>query len=208
MRHTWEIIRWAASFVSVVVSVGAADVSPNELRLRESVKGLMVQLRTLQAERDAIDAAKAEHEQKAKELGDKLAALTKVSETQREESERTVSVLRGKVMDLEKENGGLKADLAKAVGLGNQMAERLKKKESEGSRLGDLVTDLERKVASGERKNLELHRLAKEILERYEKFGLGTALTAREPFIGTTRVRMQNLVQDFSDKLSEQRMKE
>ena len=208
MRHTWKIIRWAASFVSVVVSVGAADVSPNELRLRESVKGLMVQLRTLQAERDAIDAAKAEHEQKAKELGDKLAALTKVSETQREESERTVSVLRGKLMDLEKENGGLKADLAQAVGLGNQMAERLKKKESEGSRLGELVTDLERKVASGERKNLELHRLAKEILERYEKFGLGTALTAREPFIGTTRVRMQNLVQDFSDKLSEQRIKD
>ena len=194
--------------MSVVVSVGAADVSPNELRLRESVKGLMVQLRTLQAERDAIDAAKAEHEQKAKELGDKLAALTKVSETQREESERTVSVLRGKLMDLEKENGGLKADLAQAVGLGNQMAERLKKKESEGSRLGELVTDLERKVASGERKNLELHRLAKEILERYEKFGLGTALTAREPFIGTTRVRMQNLVQDFSDKLSEQRIKD
>jgi hypothetical protein len=49
--------------------------------------------------------------------------------------------------------------------------------------------------------------LGKEILERYEKFGLGTALTAREPFVGTTRVRLQNLVQEYSDKLSEQRIK-
>jgi chromosome segregation ATPase len=198
--------QWA--LVASVGSVGlAADVSPNEVRLRESVKGLMVQLRTIQAERDTLDAAKNEHEQKAKELGEKLAALTKASDTEREGLERTVSGLRGKVAELEKENGGLKADLAQAVGVGNQTADRLKKKEADGLKLGERIVDLERKVSEGERKNLELHRLGKEILERYEKFGLGTALTAREPFVGTTRVRLQNLVQEYSDKLSEQRIK-
>jgi chromosome segregation ATPase len=182
--------------VASVGSVGlAADISPNEARLRESVKGLMVQLRTIQAERDTLDAAKNEHEQKAKELGEKLAALTKASDTEREGFERTVSGLRGKVAELEKENGGLKADLAQAVGVGNQTADRLKKKEADGLKLGERIVDLERKVSEGQRKNLELHRLGKEILERYEKFGLGTALTAREPFVGTTRVRLQNLVQ-------------
>jgi len=194
--------------VASVGSVGlAADISPNEARLRESVKGLMVQLRTIQAERDTLDAAKNEHEQKAKELGEKLAALTKASDTEREGLERTVSGLRGKVAELEKENGGLKADLAQAVGVGNQTADRLKKKEADGLKLGERIVDLERKVSEGQRKNLELHRLGKEILERYEKFGLGTALTAREPFVGTTRVRLQNLVQEYSDKLSEQRIK-
>jgi chromosome segregation ATPase len=198
--------QWA--LVASVGSVGlAADVSPNEARLRESVKGLMVQLRTIQAERDTLDAAKNEHEQKAKELGEKLAALTKASDTEREGLERTVSGLRSKVAELEKENGGLKADLAQAVGVGTQTADRLKKKEADGLKLGERIVDLERKVSEGERKNLELHRLGKEILERYEKFGLGTALTAREPFVGTTRVRLQNLVQEYSDKLSEQRIK-
>ena len=206
MKHTRMFFQWA--LVASVGSVGlAADVSPNEARLRESVKGLMVQLRTIQAERDTLDAAKNEHEQKAKELGEKLAALTKASDTEREGFERTVSGLRGKVAELEKENGGLKADLAQAVGVGNQTADRLKKKEADGLKLGERIVDLERKVSEGERKNLELHRLGKEILERYEKFGLGTALTAREPFVGTTRVRLQNLVQDYSDKLSEQRIK-
>lgn len=206
MKHTRMFFQWA--LVASVGSVGlAADVSPNEVRLRESVKGLMVQLRTIQAERDTLDAAKNEHEQKAKELGEKLAALTKASDTEREGFERTVSGLRGKVAELEKENGGLKADLAQAVGVGNQTADRLKKKEADGLKLGERIVDLERKVSEGERKNLELHRLGKEILERYEKFGLGTALTAREPFVGTTRVRLQNLVQEYSDKLSEQRIK-
>ena len=206
MKHTRMFFQWA--LVASVGSVGlAADVSPNEARLRESVKGLMVQLRTIQAERDTLDAAKNEHEQKAKELGEKLAALTKASDTEREGLERTVSGLRGKVAELEKENGGLKADLAQAVGVGNQTADRLKKKEADGLKLGERIVDLERKVSEGQRKNLELHRLGKEILERYEKFGLGTALTAREPFVGTTRVRLQNLVQEYSDKLSEQRIK-
>lgn len=206
MKHTQIFFQWA--LIAWVGSAGfAADVSPNEARLRESVKGLMVQLRTIQAERDTLDAAKNEHEQKAKELGEKLAALTKASDTEREGLERTVSGLRGKVAELEKENGGLKADLAQAVGVGNQTADRLKKKEADGVKLGERIVDLERKVSEGERKNLELHRLGKEILQRYEKFGLGTALTAREPFVGTTRVRLQNLVQEYSDKLSEQRIK-
>ncbi len=206
MKHTRMFFQWV--LVASVGSVGlAADISPNEARLRESVKGLMVQLRTIQAERDTLDAAKNEHEQKAKELGEKLAALTKASDTEREGLERTVSGLRSKVAELEKENGGLKADLAQAVGVGTQTADRLKKKEADGLKLGERIVDLERKVSEGERKNLELHRLGKEILERYEKFGLGTALTAREPFVGTTRVRLQNLVQEYSDKLSEQRIK-
>ena len=206
MKHTRIFLQLGVAVSFWGVGFGA-DVSPNEARLRESVKGLMVQLRTIQTERDTLDAAKNEHEQKAKDLGEKLAALTKASETERESSERMIASLRTKVAELEKENGGLKADLAQAVGVGNQTADRLKKRESEGVKLGERIVDLERKVSEGERKNLEMHRLAKEILERYEKFGLGTALTAREPFVGTTRVRLQNLVQDYSDKLSEQRIK-
>ncbi len=186
--------------------IAGAEVSPAEARLRDSVKGLMTQLRTLQTERDGLDAAKAEHEQKAKDLAEKLAALTKASATERDTAERTIADLRAKVTDLEKENGGLKADLAQAVGVSGQTAEKLKKRESEGAKLNERVIEGERRFADAQRKNAELQRIAREILDRYEKFGLGTALTAREPFVGTTRVRLQNLVQDYSDKVSEQRI--
>ncbi len=52
-----------------------------------------------------------------------------------------------------------------------------------------------------------MYKIGTEVLTRYENFGLGTALTAREPFTGSTRVRMQNLAQDLGDKLADQRIK-
>ena len=52
-----------------------------------------------------------------------------------------------------------------------------------------------------------LPRLVRQALSRYEKFGLGTALTSREPFVGTTRVKFENLVQDYSDQLADQKIK-
>jgi hypothetical protein len=56
------------------------------------------------------------------------------------------------------------------------------------------------------RKNRELYQLGIEILERYKKFGLGTALLAREPFVGSMRVKFQNYVQDYGDKLDTQKI--
>ena len=66
-------------------------------------------------------------------------------------------------------------------------------------KLNDEAVILRRKVDDREAKNYELFKIANEILTRYEKFGLGEALTAREPFTGLTRVKLENLVQDCQD---------
>jgi hypothetical protein len=44
-------------------------------------------------------------------------------------------------------------------------------------------------------------------LTRYEKFGLGQALSAREPFTGITRVKLESQVQDYEDKIADQKVK-
>ena len=49
--------------------------------------------------------------------------------------------------------------------------------------------------------------ISTEVLSRYEKFGLGTALTAREPFVGITRARLQSMVDEFGGDLAAQRIK-
>ncbi len=63
---------------------------------------------------------------------------------------------------------------------------------------------LQRLVDDREAKNLALYHLASEILTRYEKFGLGEALEAKEPFVGLSRVKLENLVQDYKNKLLDQ----
>jgi len=60
---------------------------------------------------------------------------------------------------------------------------------------------LHRLVDDREAKNLDLYTTANEILTRYEKFSLGDALSAKEPFVGATRVKLLELVQDYKDKL-------
>jgi len=64
-----------------------------------------------------------------------------------------------------------------------------------------------RKTADQQRRNEAMYKLGREVLDRYERFGLGDALTAREPFVGLTRVKFENLIQDYADKLTDQKIK-
>jgi hypothetical protein len=80
------------------------------------------------------------------------------------------------------------------------------KTESERAKLAVQVITLQRVVADRETKNLELFKAGNDILDRYEKFSLGDALSAKEPFIGITRVKLDEFVQDYKDKLSVQKI--
>jgi hypothetical protein len=77
--------------------------------------------------------------------------------------------------------------------------------EAERAKLADDKLVLERRVAYLETKNVALFKLGNEILGRYQDFSLGNALTSKEPFVGVTRVKLENLIQDYQDKLLDQR---
>ncbi|MBK8092089.1 MAG: hypothetical protein IPK32_08925 [Verrucomicrobiaceae bacterium] len=44
------------------------------------------------------------------------------------------------------------------------------------------------------------------MLSKYQGFSLGTALTAREPFTKNTRVKLENYIQDYGDRLEDNRV--
>jgi len=89
----------------------------------------------------------------------------------------------------------------------DQAVEAGQKLESERAKLALENTELQRLIADREAKNLALFRTGNEILTRYEKFSLGEALSAKEPFVGATRARLETLVQDYQDKLAAQRVR-
>jgi hypothetical protein len=78
------------------------------------------------------------------------------------------------------------------------------KTDAERKRLAAQVPVLQQLVADREAKNLALYQLGDEILARYGKAGLGDALGAKEPFVGFSRVKLENLVQDYKNKLRDQ----
>lgn len=187
-------------------TLSAAD--PNaDAKVRENLRNALLQLRTAQSERNTFQAAKTELEQEKDALTKRVEALTKQLSADKESADKTTAELKTKLEEREAEVVRLKEAVTqwktaqeKATGIANV-------KETERAKLAAQATELQRRVADQQTKNAAMFKIGNEILSRYEKFGLGTAITAREPFVGTMRVKLQNLVQDYGDKLAEQKIK-
>jgi chromosome segregation ATPase len=55
--------------------------------------------------------------------------------------------------------------------------------------------------------NVKLYEISNEVLDRYEHVGLFTKVTAAEPFTKITRVRIENLVDDYRARAQDARTK-
>lgn len=104
-----------------------------------------------------------------------------------------------------------KAQLQEALANWKAGHEKLKqaamKVDAQRAELAARVILQDRRVADYQRKNDELFKVGSEILSRYEGFGLGTAIAAREPFTRNMRVKLETLVQDYGDKLVDNKIK-
>jgi chromosome segregation ATPase len=185
---------------STAAVLRAADAPSPETKLREALRNTMLQLRTAETDRANLQAAQAEADQKNKDLAAKVDALVK----QAAEDKKSLDEANAKISDQDAALARLRTDYGKSQDALKQAAELAKTKEGERAKLAGEKILLQRRVADLETRNLALFKLGNEILDRYEKFGLGTALTAREPFTGLTRTKLENLVQDYQDKLSDQ----
>ncbi|QJE97908.1 phage major capsid protein [Luteolibacter luteus] len=182
-------------------------------RLRDALKNLTLQLRSAQGETATAQAAAIAAEQKAKTLEAKVAdlekrnaALAKESNDDKAVSEKTIASLNNRLAEREKRLVDYIAALDKWKAAYLTAADAAKKNEAKGEQLSGEVTVLKRTVADRERKNIALFNVSNEILDRYEGFALGKSLAAKEPFIGNARVRVENEVQGYRDKIIDNRL--
>lgn len=176
-------------------------------RMREQLRTVMIQQQKTEADRAALAAEKIDLETKNADLTKKLEALTKLNASERTASEKAIADLKVKNEDQAADMVRLNESLAKWKAGYQKLEELAKAKEAERAKLADKTVILDRKVADYRRLNDELYKTGSEVLSRYENFGLGTALTAREPFTRLTRVKLENLMQEFKDKLDDGKIK-
>ena len=197
-------------FFTLLIGVAAAQQPPADpalLKMRESFKNTMLQLRTEQTEKAALQVEKAELDAKVEELTETVASQGQALEENKKKSDKSIAELTAKSDNQQKQIAQLNEALGKWQ-TGYKKAETMARDlESKRSRLADEVIKLDRKVQDRETKNIELYKLGKEILTRYEKFGLGSALLSREPFTGIAKVKFETFIQDYSDKLTDQKIK-
>jgi chromosome segregation ATPase len=182
----------------------AEKVDPAQQKMREMVRNTMVQLRDANAKLAAAQAALAESEDKAKDLQGQLDALTKKSTADKRTADQTIDDLKTKLLIDDQQINHLTESLGKWKFGYAKLADYAKQTEGKRADLASKVIVLERRIAEQQSKNAEMYRLANEVLDRYAQFGLGTAISAREPFVGIMKVKFQNLVQDYHNKLTDQ----
>ncbi len=192
-------------------SARAAEPADPSAKLRESVRTLTLQLRDTQGQLAALQAtsqaAKAEADRVVVAQKKQLEAQDKRLADERAKADKAATEARAAADTQADALARLRAELEKMTAAFQQADALAKSTEAERARLAAQNAGLERLVADGETKNLALFKVGNEILLRYEKFSLGEALAAKEPFVGTTRVKLENLVQEYSDKLRDSRVK-
>lgn len=201
-------LSFSALLCALLLPAGAAEQpSPVEAKMREQLRATMLQLRTAETEKANLQAAQADMEQKSKELTEQVEALTKQLAEDKTKADKSIADLNDKVAKQEGDIVQLRESLDKWKTSHAKVVTIAQTKESERAKFEAKSLSLEQKVADQTRRNDSMYKLGVEVLNRYEKFGLGDALTAREPFVGITRVKFENLIQDYSDKLADSRIK-
>lgn len=175
-------------------------------KLREALRNSMLQVRTAQAETAKLQAEKAAADAKVTELTKKSDALAKQAAEDQAISKKKLEELTVTNDDLQKNVARLDETLTKWKDGYAKAAEVARAKEAERAKLADEKAILQAKVRDHKSQNLELYRLASEILTRYEKFSVGDALKAREPFTGITRAKLDSQIQDYRDKVEDGRI--
>jgi len=187
------------SLLIVTSALVVTNANADDARLRETLRTLTLRLRSAETERNTLLSDKAQLEQEKKALSGKVDALNKQVAADKEKLDQLDAK--------QKELDDTKESLGKWKTAYEQIQTAAQKSEAERAKLASESIILKRKVEDRERKNLELFKTANEILTRYEKFGLGEALSAKEPFTGIARVKLENQVQDYQDKIADERVK-
>lgn len=182
----------------------AEKVDPAQQKMREMIRNTMLQLRDSNAKLAAAQAAQAEDQDKIKELQGQLDDLTKRSTAEKRTSDQSIDDLKTKLMADDLQIHHLTESLGKWKFGYAKLADYAKQTEGKRADLASKIIILDRRIADQQAKNAEMYRLANEVLDRYAQFGLGTAIAAREPFVGIMKVKFQNLVQDYQNKLTDQ----
>jgi chromosome segregation ATPase len=169
-------------------------------RLREALRSTTAQLRSLEDQRAVLQAKQAE------------------AERERDRLRRQNEVLRAQVKDAEQAYRQAVDDFNARLAERDQVLEKWKdaygeaatvarSKDAERAKFEREAAALKASNKSCETKNAALFKASGEILKKFDEMDPLERLVVHDPVIGWKGVEHQNAVQDFRDKLLDQKVK-
>ena len=100
-----------------------------------------------------------------------------------------------------------KQRMTELVGRFRETATNLKDAEADRAKLRKDLSDRNSAFDACAVDNLQLYEINRDILDRYEHIGLFTKVSANEPFTKITRIRIENLVDEYRERAQALRVK-
>jgi len=194
-RHT------IALSVALAVALPAVARADSEIdRLREALRSATANLRQLEDQRATMQAKQAELEK------------------ERDLLKKQTNALKAQVKELDQANRQAVEEFNQRLAERDQTLEKWKlayeeaanvarAKDAERSKFEQEAKSFKESTKAAEAKNKQLYRVGREILKKYETMDPVDVLAIHEPFIGFKRVEHQNTVQDYTDKILDQKAK-
>jgi len=198
MRHRPPLSPVVFLLLLLVSKETRADAA-TETRLREALRTTTAQLRTLEDERTKWQATEAE-------LRREIQTLHSLPSPAQKSSDRTLATTQKRLSEEVDANKKLKDSLARCQaqsGPVSAVTGRHPDTDDERTRLTGEVTKLREQLKASETRNLEMYQVGKDLIAWLEQVGVGG-----EPMFGWKRVQLENIAQDYEDKLYDKKVKQ
>jgi chromosome segregation ATPase len=196
MRHLALFL----NFALIVLFPAGAQAQSEADRLREALRTCTAQTRSAEDQRAVLQARLGEAERER----DRLRRQSEILRAQVREAEQAYAQA---VKDFNERLGERDEALEKWKNAYNDAATVARSKDAERTKFEQEATALKASNKSCEAKNVQLQKVGQEILGRYQRMDPLEALVVQEPVLGIKRVEHQNSVQDFRNKLLDQKVK-
>jgi len=199
----------AALLLTTLLSPAHAADDSKVSREREMLRRAQEALRQSEAEKSDLTRAKLDSEQKLKTLSQELETAKSGSKA----GQSAQAALRSQLQSATAQQADLQAKLADAA---RQIAALNQKQHETEGQLASRDTEIKRlqqdlqtsktTEASCETKNRQLYTYSQDILDKYKRKGVWSAMAQKEPVFGFKEVGIENTVQEYHDKLKSQRI--
>ena len=188
------------SLILAVLAPMAAHAQSDTDRLREALRSATAQLRAAEDQRATLQAKQVE------------------AERQRDLLQKQIDGYKGQVKDAEQAYQKAVDDFNQRLAQRDDALEKWKAayedaanvaraKDAERAKFESEATALKASNQSCEAKNVQLAKVGADMLKRLNSSTLLDFFAAHEQVIGLGRVQLQNMLQDYQDKIQEQKVK-
>ncbi len=213
-----ERIRWVTVLVLCSLAIGSVQANPDKKanREREALRRTQMQLQQMQGQLATLEADKAklggERDlalKESKAAQSKLRTLNKNLAEKSQLADQLQKDLETHKQDLATTQTRLtdnEAKLAETARTLAQTRQTLAQTEVDKRQLEGVKSRQEREIASCETKNLQLYQTGRDLMTRFEQKSCNEILVQKEPLFGLKRVEIENLLEEYRDKLDDQKL--